>query len=311
MKKTPAESRDGSRGRREAAPSGPRPEARPAESESPDAVVVEGPSSAPPGGLFREWCDALVFAFVVAMFIRVFVVELFKIPSGSMSPTLLGDYVHHEDVNADGLEDVVVLGGDGRVLLFVNRGDHFEPDDAGSRRLETSGAVDSWRKEGAFEAQYDRILVNKLAYWFDGPARGDVVVFKVPPAQWDPLKPIYIKRVVGLPGDEISFDGRLTVEGEPVVSPPFFEHQEYIASVPEGMTFRYGKLIGAEYSDDPRDRRNLRIDRVRIREGDVFVLGDNTRSSLDSRYWGGVPLENLKGKAFLRYWPLSQIKFID
>ena len=59
-----------------------------------------------------------------------------------------------------------------------------------------------------------KILVSKFAYWFGGPERGDVVVFKTPTHIWDPRKPIYIKRVVGLGGETISFKGQLVANGE-------------------------------------------------------------------------------------------------
>jgi signal peptidase I len=59
------------------------------------------------------------------------------------------------------------------------------------------------------------------------------------------------------------------------------------------------------YSDLPNGWRNL--DRIDVPAGQVFVMGDNTLGSLDSRYWGGVPTENLKGRAFLRVWPLRRL----
>jgi signal peptidase I len=250
--------------------------------------------------ILREWADALVIAFVLAMFVRVFVVELFKIPTGSMTPTLLGDYVAEVDWNNDGLRDLVVIGS--RTLVFINHGDRYEVD----RDARVSPADElAWKRDGTLKPQYDRILVNKLAYLFSPPDRGDVVVFKVPLAIWDPNKPIYIKRAVGLPGEEISIEGRLKVGGEQVEEPEFFKHQQYINEV-HLRASGYERQPYIEYGDQGGDE----ILRVRVPEGGLYVLGDNTDSSLDSRYWGHVPMENVKGRAFLRYWPINKIKII-
>lgn len=258
-----------------------------------------------PVGIFavlREWGDALVIAFVLAMFVRVFVVELFKIPTGSMTPTLIGDYVAEVDLNKDGLPDLVVEGAS-RTLVWLNRGDRYEVDDT----IQISPRETAqWRREGILKPEYDRILVNKFAYWMGQPKRGDVVVFKVPPEIWDPAKPIYIKRAVGLPGETITFDGKLEVAGKPVTNPEFFQHQDYKNTATTAGGFfekSYVKYTRQGFS-------NVTLDEVHVPEDGLWVMGDNTRSSLDSRYWGVVPLANLKGKAFMRYWPLNKIKFI-
>lgn len=251
--------------------------------------------------ILREWTDALVIAFVLAMFVRVFVVELFKIPTGSMTPTLLGDYVAEVDWDADGTRDLVVRGQN-QSLVFLRRGDRYEID----RTAHVSPADEmAWQRDGTLKPQYDRILVNKLAYVFSPPKRGDVVVFKVPLVIWDPNKPIYIKRAVGMPGEEIEIEGRLRAGGREVEEPEFFRHQQYLNEIGLHSFDRqpYVEYEGSGFSDD-------RIVRVHVPEDGLYVLGDNTDSSLDSRYWGAVPLVNLKGKAFLRYWPINKIKII-
>lgn len=251
--------------------------------------------------IFREWADALVIAFILAMFVRVFIVELFKIPTGSMTPTLIGDRVAEVDLNQDGLADLVVVSGR-RPLVFMNKGDRYEVDEDAHV---TGSELDQWERDGLLKPEYDRILVNKFAYWFHNPHRGDVVVFKVPDPIWDPLKPIYIKRAVGEPGDRISFKGRLKLDGVPVEEPEFFRHQLYHSEVDRfAQGFAYQPFV--RYSED----RGLAIDGVEVPKDGLFVMGDNTNSSLDSRYWGTVPLENVKGKAFMRYWPLDKLKFV-
>lgn len=253
--------------------------------------------------IMREWADALVIAFVLAMFVRVFVVELFKIPTGSMTPTLLGDYIAEVDWNNDGKRDLVVRGPS-RSLVFINKGDRYQID----RTAHVSVAEEqAWVRDGTFRPQYDRILVNKLAYLFSPPGRGDVVVFKVPEVIWDPTKPIYIKRCVGLPGDTISIDGQLKVEGRPVEEPEFFKYQQYLNDV--GLTshgFERQPFVDYQGNGFSADE----IMAVHVPRTGIYVLGDNTDSSLDSRYWGAVPLQNLKGRAFLRYWPINKIKMI-
>lgn len=252
--------------------------------------------------ILREWADALIIAFVLAMFVRVFIVELFKIPTGSMTPTLLGDYVVEVDWNNDGLRDLVVMGS--QSLVFINRGDRYEIDR--SARVTAADEL-AWKRDGILKPQYDRILVNKLAYLFSPPERGDVVVFKVPEIIWDPNKPIYIKRAVGLPGETLRLDGRLQVNGEFVSDPPFFLHQEYINEIRLG-NHGFPRQDYVDYEDEGFGED--RILEVKVPGDGLYVLGDNTDSSLDSRYWGYVPLENVKGRAFLRYWPINKIKII-
>ena len=256
-----------------------------------------------PIGLFtiiREWGDALVIAFMLVMFFRVFVVELYKIPTGSMSPTLLGDDVCYVDVNGDEQEDLVVLGRSMQ-QIFLREGDRYFP--APEMRVRPAD-VNRWRKEGRIATQHDRILVNKFAYWFKAPERGDVIVFKVPDAIWDPRKPFYIKRTVGLPGERLSFDGQLAVDGKFVDEPEFFAEWEYSNVVGAGG---FVDRPEARYT---KDTFRVRIDQLVVPEGAVYAFGDNTRNSTDGRVWGPVPLERLKGKAFFRYWPWKRMKFI-
>ncbi len=142
----------------------------------------------------------------------------------------------------------------------------------------------------------DRILVNRFAYvidlsldgkfpflprfWLNLPQRGDIVVFKYPSK--DPKEPPrdFIKRVIGLPGDSIKVsDGTVHVNGTPLV-------EDYIKERP----FQdYETVV-------PNDS--------------LFVMGDNRNNSSDSRYWGPMPLKNLKGQAVFLYWPFGRIQSI-
>ena len=115
------------------------------------------------------------------------------------------------------------------------------------------------------------IVVNKMAYKFGAPSRGDIIIFRYPP---DPdHEPPYIKRVIGLPGDQVSVsDGRVYVNNKPLREP-------YISAPPR-------------YEDN-----------WTVPEDSLFVLGDNRNSSSDSHSWGMVPMNNVIGKAEVVYWP--------
>jgi len=137
----------------------------------------------------------------------------------------------------------------------------------------------------------DRIFVMKFIYSIRPIQVGDVVVFKTKGIDeiYSPDKPYYIKRVVGLPHDHIRIgkDGHIYRNGKLVDDPPFF------------LTNRYGVL--REY-DQQRE--------FDVPNGEIFVFGDNSRNSWDSRAWGGVPLQNVMGRAFFRYWPPSRMGLI-
>ncbi|MCS6993667.1 MAG: signal peptidase I [Anaerolineales bacterium] len=121
------------------------------------------------------------------------------------------------------------------------------------------------------------VLVNRIAYRFETPQRGDIVVFHYPP---DPSQDL-IKRVIGLPGEEVTIqDGVVRVNGEPLVEP-------YISEPP---------LYAGTWL---------------VPEGHLFVLGDNRNDSSDSHSWGMLPYENIVGKAVLIYWPFENLQLID
>ncbi|MBM3335723.1 signal peptidase I, partial [Candidatus Sumerlaeota bacterium] len=160
----------------------------------------------------REWSDALVIAFLLAMFIRTFVVELFKIPSGSMTPTLIGsaradsgeprDLVMEWDVDNNGEKDLIIDGLNNRArryhVFYRRDGKFVENKELDELPVSPHDLLQA--QKGA-RLRNDRIVVNKFIYWLRHPRRGEIVVFRVPESIWDRDKPIYIKRCVGLPGD--------------------------------------------------------------------------------------------------------------
>jgi len=149
----------------------------------------------------------------------------------------------------------------------------------------------------------DYILVNKFTYGirlpvirtkvFDlnEPQRGDVMVF-FPPHMNDTY---YIKRVVGLPGDRVSYHNKLLrVNGEAVV-------QEHLATLPQGSA-RYQLSLEAlgesNHLTQSNDLRPARDFSVVVKPGHYFMMGDNRDNSSDSRVWGQVPERDIVGKAF-------------
>jgi signal peptidase I len=166
----------------------------------------------------REYVEAILVAVLLALLIRTFVVQAFKIPSGSMIPTLLV-------------------------------GDH--------------------------------ILVNKFLYRFRDPARGDVVVFKYPVDE----SRDFIKRVVAVGGEDLYIQDRhLYVNCRP---------PEPSCQPVDDPAAHYEDRLGASQET---------FGPVHVPPGSYFVMGDNRNNSQDSRYWGFVKRDKIKGKAFLIYW---------
>lgn len=127
------------------------------------------------------------------------------------------------------------------------------------------------------------LIVDQLSYRFTPPAHGDVIVFKYPK---DPSK-YFIKRVIGIPGDTISINGNVitifnkTHENGVKLSEP------YVAKMTPN---------GAETE--------------KLGEGEYFVMGDNRDNSSDSRVWGILPKDFIVGKAYLRLFPLPDIRYL-
>ena len=181
----------------------------------------------------REYFESIVIAVVLALFVRTFVVQAFKIPTGSMEENLLvGDHL--------------------LVNKFV-----FGPTASSAER--TLLPVDEIR-------------------------RGDVVVFKYPE---DPGRD-FIKRVIGLPGETLEVRNKeVFVNGEALAEP--YTH------------FLDSSRAGGSSEFTPLDVRE-RFGPVSIPANQYFVMGDNRDNSQDSRYWGFLPRDYIKGRALVIYW---------
>jgi signal peptidase I len=182
----------------------------------------------------REYFESIVIAVILALFIRTFVVQAFKIPTGSMEENLLiGDH------------------------LLVNK-----------------------FVFGPVASSLERSLLP-----VDTISRGDVVVFKYPE---EPERD-FIKRVIGLPGETVELrDKRVYVDGKPIDEP----YAQYLQP-PSGRS-EFHEVT----SFDVRERYGPKT----VPVGHYFVMGDNRDNSQDSRYWGFLPREYVKGKALLIYW---------
>jgi len=219
-----------------------------------------------------DWTAGLFPVIVVVFLLRSFLFEPFKIPSGSMIPTLL--------VND---------------LILVNK----------------------------FYYGVRLPVINLKVLDNHSPERGDVMVFRYPP------KPSldYIKRVVGIPGDEVAYlNKQLTINGKPLPKTPlpdFFDadalrYAKQFQEVNGNKTYqllnddeRPAFVAGA---DDFAFRENCRYSSegvvCKVPAGHYFMMGDNRDNSLDSRYWGFVPEANIVGKAFFIWMHFGNFKRI-
>src|SRR6478736_4877695 len=182
----------------------------------------------------REYFESIVIAVILALFIRTFVVQAFKIPTGSMENNLLiGDH------------------------LLVNK----------------------------FVFGPSASSVEKAVLPLGTIRRGDVVVFKYPE---EPERD-FIKRVIGLPGETIELkQKKVYVSGTPL-DEPYVHFLE-----PPGS----GNSVSEVTSLDVRERYGP----VTVPADHYFVMGDNRDNSQDSRYWGFLPRDYVKGKALVIYW---------
>lgn len=133
----------------------------------------------------------------------------------------------------------------------------------------------------------DRIVVDKLAFHLHSVDRGDIIVFKTPPAEkgkcGGPPVPDLVKRVIGLPGERISASG--------------------------GQVYITGKLLPEPWLPKVKSTYTSTFGPVRVPKGDYFMMGDNRVDSCDSRIWGPIKGSSIVGKVDLIIWPLSRFHF--
>ena len=335
-----------------------------------------------PNATCRENVEVVLVAVAVAMAIRTFFVQPFKIPTGSMQPTLFGvtaknnlpydgrpgdphfkiptgwerirewfegiSYIHVV-AQSDGaieaispmthflifnIKQTLWIGGQPQTIWF--------PPDFG----EAPPGMDPLTFRAGLESGHiyhkgddvvnikvsagDHLFVDRLTYNFRKPQRGDIIVFAtagIPEEHREPFRipgdQFYIKRLVGLGGETLSLApdyevvgasqfggggvpvGHLVVNGQPLsASTPHFENLYSFPGVPPGTkTIQYqdNQYYGHALIRELEPGREFQV-----ATNHLFVMGDNTMNSLDSRFWGDFPAASSIGKSFFVYWPITK-----
>ena len=308
-----------------------------------------------PHAEWRDNVEVFLVAIVVAMGIRTFFLQPFKIPTGSMQPTLYG--VKTEDLRSDPnfkmpspfmrvFEEAVhgttyhefIAPQDGEImnlgplehtLRFLNRQTLWVqyagssqpvpitisagPDDP--KNMYDAGLMRQYpypfRKGEPIirfkETTGDHLFVDRFTYNFRPPHRGEIIVFKTKGITGiRDQDQFYIKRLVGLGGDTISIgeDRHVRIDGQRLDATSCWPH--------------FANVYGFDPKTDPQDSHYsghtlapgglyLRTaqDSFKVDPGYFFAMGDNTVNSADSRYWGALPENNVIGKSFFVYWPIT------
>jgi signal peptidase I len=209
-------------------------------------------------------------------------------------------------------------------LVFVLRSFLFEPFKIPSSSMVPTLLVGDLILVNKFDYGIRLPVINKKIIEVGNPQRGDVMVFKYPK---DPSQD-YIKRVIGVPGDKITYENkRLTVNGQPVEYVPMDDyldderpvyHKQFLEKLPN-VTHRILNMDGARtinlsaVEEFPHHENcTYSYDKFTciVPEGNYFMMGDNRDNSADSRYWGFVPDQNIVGKAVFVWMNFSNLKRI-
>lgn len=303
-----------------------------------------------PNSSMRENIDVILVAVTVAFAVRTFFLQPFKIPTGSMQPTLYG--ITFENLKETGGEIPTgfakfvdrVFYGNKYVHVVAEEPGYLEQQSAPQRKfllfkkqvLTVGGRdYDVWEthndllKEAGLDGTTrfekgddiikvriksgDHLFVNRFTYNWRPPTRGEIIVFKTEGIEGLQQDQFYIKRLVGLPGEELSIgdDLHTRINGERLNAAT--EHFEYVYSydldhVEDNVYLGHvngnvGSNIGKPYLSPLLYSGK---DSYQIKEGHFMVLGDNTRNSLDSRAWGDFTRTNVIGQSAFVYWPISE-----
>lgn len=285
-----------------------------------------------PFAAFRENLEVFVVAIAVAMAFRTYCLQPFKIPTGSMQPSLYG--IHYERANGKGGFDRfplkyaqwLVFGqtyveykaqtvgvfrgpyaqrrlGDGVGEEIYDIGGIAHPLPMGIPLVVRRGdeVVTGQVIARGYRITGDHLFVNRIKWNFMKPTRGEVMVFRTTgiPIRGLTEETHYIKRMCGLPNEAISIrEPNLLVNGEPVLKPAS------IRRISERAPGYAGYCLG-EAGQGALFIRSTN-DVINLGPGQYLALGDNTHNSLDGRFWGSVPASNLVGPAMVVYWPFSR-----
>ncbi len=329
--------------------------------EADSAVLAAAPPRPLPG--LRELVETLVVAFGVAMTFRAYFFQPFKIPTGSMQPTLFGHHSEFCDTPAwyDAMPfkpfawlvtgrwyTEVVAPASGSLAVYTDRnrapgyifvnaaGQDFRiPQDAyerheltiasfpdagmadagGGRTIVTRGMVRAGdRIWSGYSIAGDHVFVNRFKWYFRPPRRGEIVVFSTDGNPHLAQGEFYIKRLTGLPGEEITIDPPfLVADGQRVTEPdPILRVAERRPAATPGYTYLGYAFVGSPVFGSLGTGRpakpllGLEGDTARLGPDEYLPMGDNTANSYDGRFWGPVKATRLIGNASCVYWPISR-----
>jgi len=234
--------------------------------------------------IIKEWIQSILIAFIVAMFIRTFFIQPYRIPSGSMLPTLrIGDHPL-----VDKLTYKIKEPQRGDVIVFLYPVIEYGCSQC-MYKYKFLGLFNRYEYSSIYEYRedYDKVKYGNIPFeelpddWTCPACGAGKSYFKKLPR-----KP-FIKRLIGLPGETVKIaNGKIYINGKQLEGPLSITQRYYVSE----------KNFGTEETKIPLDS--------------YFVLGDNTTNSKDSRYWGFVPKKNVIGKAFAIYWPIQRIRKI-
>ncbi|MCO5061308.1 MAG: signal peptidase I [Kiritimatiellae bacterium] len=282
-----------------------------------------------PHARIRENVEIFVVAIVVAMGFRTYFIQPFKIPTGSMQPTLYGIYVDpqmgkqwydhmpfkliplalfgesYQEVHARASGSVAERYEETEesIRLYIAGVPHEMPRrmtryvQPGLTYVEKGQIIASGRVRKG-----DHIFVNKVRYNFQKPKRGDIFVFSTSGINYDRIRPdsFYIKRMAGMPGETLRLEPPYLVADGVRVTEPYPFHRL--------LTAREQGYFGYQlpYSDKTyRVALGYLDQELHLANDEYLPLGDNTRSSLDGRYFGAVNRRSIVGPAFMVYWPFG------
>ncbi len=302
------------------------------------------------GGAMREQVREIGLAVTVILAFTTFFLQLTKIPTGSMQPTLYG--ITHRDLRIQGsgfevpslfgrIKEFLVSGScyyhlvaskDGEitsisvprtVFPFVKTqtitfsGEKlrlwFVPEDLQMRAMLHPGQF--FRKgEDILKLKLtsgDHLLVDRMTYNFRRPTRGEIFVFKTRGIDGLPQDQLYIKRLVGLPDERVRIgnDRHLVINDRRLDAAvrhfesvytfsPSGTHDPYLGHINNQVASTYKRFgLAPMFENEAIERR--------IGTTHYMAMGDNTLNSYDSRGWGDVPQENVIGKCWFVYWPVT------
>ena len=283
-------------------------------------IGAVAPVRSSPG--LRENLEIAVVAISVAMACRAYFLQPFKIPTGSMQPTLFGITSVEQDgprltdryplklvrwfltgewykevrARADGtLVDGPQTRGQTPSFVVIAGVRHPVPRDA-----QLNAQSGQFVKKGTLlwsgvVTAGDHVFVDRVRWNTTKPKRGQIMVFNTKEIPTLPPGTHYIKRLCGLPGETLTVrPPELIVDGVAVREP------ETIRRIVEQDRGYVGYLPAGPYRD-----AIMRFpgDTIELNEGEYLALGDNTANSRDSRFWGPVPRINMVGPALFVYWP--------